>query len=311
MVLLVKKGDKRACVFDALVGGTVPEGGFKMTLKSHPGKAVARFDKWNKGDGELMWMGDAADAHTVAIETKDDVHWIKSCDHKNRWLEIPCNEHEENYAMWFRTLHSRNKDYFAWQVNDDGTISSHNKQDLVLGLGMASDGQFMGHVKGHFGVGKSMEIAGFENVTPGEQKLGNKLNCQQHEDWWVEIPHADMKIPNNLWMRTLHGGQPHFSYKFNADGTISPQDDPDIVFGLTDPSTGGRFIDSFANHLGWKRSRVEVKEEERKQNEKLAQLVQEQVDAVIDEKMGALTQQMQAMQMKMEEMMAMIVEMKK
>merc|ERR1711908_141608 len=137
----------------------------------------------------------------------------------------------------------------------------------------------------------------------GEKKLGNKLNCQEHEDWWVEIPHADMSLNNNLWMRTLHGGQPHFSYKFNADGTISPEEEPDIVFGITDCSEGGRFMDTFGNHLGWKNSRAEAKEEERKKNEKLANVVKEQVNAIIDEKMAGLNDQMKAM-------MAMIADMK-
>lgn len=45
MLILVPKGDGRACVFDELVGGTVPEGEWKMTLKSHPGKAIKRIEE--------------------------------------------------------------------------------------------------------------------------------------------------------------------------------------------------------------------------------------------------------------------------
>jgi len=39
--------------------------------------------------------------------------------------------------MWFRTLHSKNDDYFAWIINNDGTFSSKKNQDLVLGWGIA------------------------------------------------------------------------------------------------------------------------------------------------------------------------------
>merc|ERR1719454_169829 len=114
-----------------------------MTLKSHPGLAIVRDQKWNKGDGELSFVGEAADAHTVKVETKSDVHWIQSCDHKNRWMEIPCAQHEEDMVMWFRTLHGRSKPHFAWKVNEDGTISSDQEKDLVLGVGLASG-------EGHF-----------------------------------------------------------------------------------------------------------------------------------------------------------------
>jgi len=93
-------------------------------------------------------------------------------------------------------------------------------------------------------------------VTLG-RKVGNKLKAVGMGDRWVEIPHADMTIHNSLWMRTNHGGQPHFSYKFNPDGTMSPDSRPDIVMGLCDPSPCARFRDCFGNHLGWKNSLVE------------------------------------------------------
>ena len=44
-------------------------------------------------------------------------------------------------------------------------------------------------------------------------------------DRWVEIPYADMELHNALWMRTMHGGdERHFAFKFNADGTMSPEE---------------------------------------------------------------------------------------
>jgi len=69
MLLLVKKGDGRACVFDALVGGKTPEDSWKMTMKSHPGKAIVRCRKKDfKHNIELTMLGDAKDAHTVQFE---------------------------------------------------------------------------------------------------------------------------------------------------------------------------------------------------------------------------------------------------
>jgi len=55
------------------------------------------------------------------------------------WLEIPRNQHDADRAMWFRTLHSKNDDYFAWVINENGTISSENEKDLVLGYGISPD----------------------------------------------------------------------------------------------------------------------------------------------------------------------------
>ncbi len=79
-----------------------------------------------------------------------------------------------------------------------------------------------------------------------------------------------MELYNFAWMRTHHGGDPaHFAYRFNKDGTISPKDEPDIVFGLADPSKCHRFKDIIANHNGWKLSRAEKKEMEKKEAEKI------------------------------------------
>merc|ERR1719183_604152 len=52
-LILVPKDDLRALVFDAVKDGKLPEGEWKMTLKSHPGKALVRGgDKYTKHDGE-------------------------------------------------------------------------------------------------------------------------------------------------------------------------------------------------------------------------------------------------------------------
>lgn len=123
-LILVPKDDGRACVFDALEGGNKPEGEWKMTLKSHPGKAIVRGGKkYVKHDGEQIFLGAAEDAHTVKWEGEEK-KYIHSMDHKKFWLEIPRSQHEEDRAMWFRTLHSENDDYFAWVINENGTISS-------------------------------------------------------------------------------------------------------------------------------------------------------------------------------------------
>lgn len=62
------------------------------------------------------------------------------------------------------------------------------------------------------------------------------------KDRWVEIPWACMDEKNIAWMRTHHGGdKKHFAYSFNKDGTISPLSEPDLVWGLADPSPLGKF----------------------------------------------------------------------
>ena len=60
-----------------------------MTLSSHPGKALVRGgEKYVKHDGEVAFLGDAKDAHTVKIEEKGK--YIRSMDNKKFWLEIAC-----------------------------------------------------------------------------------------------------------------------------------------------------------------------------------------------------------------------------
>ena len=52
-LILVPKDDGRALVFDEIKDGKAPEGEWKMTLSSHPGKAIVRGGKkYVKHDGE-------------------------------------------------------------------------------------------------------------------------------------------------------------------------------------------------------------------------------------------------------------------
>ena len=122
-------------MFDQIKDGKAPEGKWPLTLASHPGKAIIREPglKNKRDDGEQLFFGDAKDATVVTYEGK----YIHMVNESKFWLEIPRNQHEEDYAMWFRTLHSRNDDYFAWIINENGTISSKNNEDLVLGFGIA------------------------------------------------------------------------------------------------------------------------------------------------------------------------------
>ena len=91
-IILVPKDDGRALVFDALQDGNSPEGEWKMTLKSHPGKAIVRGGKHlilqGQHNGEQLFLGDAKDAHTVKWDGKGK-SYIHSVDEKKFWLEIP------------------------------------------------------------------------------------------------------------------------------------------------------------------------------------------------------------------------------
>ena len=102
------------------------------------------------------------------------------------------------------------------------------------------------------------------------------------EDRWVEIPWACMDLHNITWLRTFHGGDAaHFAYSFNKDGTISPLNEPDIVFGLADPSPCDKFKDLLANHLGWKKTRAEKKIADKEKAEKIEAIVEKQVSSIV------------------------------
>jgi len=77
-------------------------------------------------------------------------------------------------------------------------------------------------------------------------------------------------------MRTHHGGdENHFAYSFNKDGTISPLTEPDLVFGLADPSPCDKFRDIIANHKDWKLSRTEKLAEEKAKKDFIADLIKQ------------------------------------
>ena len=78
-IILVQKHDSRALVFESLAGGKVPTEPWKMTLKSHPGKAIVRIDAENGQDGEQLFLGDASNAQTVKFDGKES-SFIHSMD---------------------------------------------------------------------------------------------------------------------------------------------------------------------------------------------------------------------------------------
>lgn len=110
----------------------------------------------------------------------------------------------------------------------------------------------------------------------------------------MEIPYGELVEYNCTWLRTHHGGQEHFNYSFNKDGTISPENDAELVFGLTDPTPCPKFKDNFANHLGWKQNRAEKREAEKEQDEKIEALVQKKVDEIIYHKFTAMQKMIEA-----------------
>ena len=263
-LILVPKDDGRALVFDACQDGKAPEGEWKMTLKSHPGRAIVRGDKkLIKHDGEQAFLGDAKDAHTVKMDEKGK--YIHSVDKSNFWLEIPRAQHDEDKAMWFRTKHSNNDDYFGWIINENGTISSKSNDKLVLGYGISPNEEHWKDLSNSYNWKEFMTIKGFENPEtsePKEVELGKCLKLVD-EDRWVEIPYGEAIEYNCAWLRTHHGGQEHFNYTFNKDGTISPEEEPDLVWGLADATPCSKFKDVIANHLDWKLTRAEKKKAEK------------------------------------------------
>ena len=74
--------------------------------------------------------------------------------------------------MWFRTLHSSNDAYFAWSVNQNGTISSSQNAYLVLGYGIAKNDEHWAALSNHYGWKYWKNIDGFsdEGIT-GNLKL--------------------------------------------------------------------------------------------------------------------------------------------
>ena len=141
--------------------------------------------------------------------------YLHMVDEKKYWLEIPRAEHEEGFAMWFRTLHNKNDDYFGWVINEDSTISSHKNQDLVLGFGISPN---KNHWKDTANALKWKEYKQIEDFSLEEsfekidEKLGPYFKMVGEDDLWMEIPFSDKDVGNNLWFRSHHGGHPHFAY---------------------------------------------------------------------------------------------------
>ena len=73
----------------------------------------------------------------------------------------------------------------------------------------------------------------------------------EDENRYMELPYADMTLHNFAWLRTWHGGKPHFDYQFNKDGSISPSGRLDLVFGLADPTPCVKWRDVIAKHVSW------------------------------------------------------------
>lgn len=194
-LILVPKDDGRALVFDACQDGVAPEGEWKMTLASHPGKAIVRGGKEHiKHDGEQAFLGDAKDAHTVKMDMKGK--YIHSVDKSNFWLEIPRAQHDEDKAMWFRTKHSNNDDYFAWVINQNGTISSKSNDQLVLGYGISPNEEHWKDLSNSYGWKNFKTLKGFETPTSISDKneveeLGKCLKLIGEMDRWIEIPYGE------------------------------------------------------------------------------------------------------------------------
>lgn len=77
---------------------------------------------------------------------------------------------------------------------------------------------------------------------------------------------------------------PHFNFTFNKDGTISPEDEDDLVWGLADPSPCSKFNDIVANLLGWTLTREEKKKAEKEEEERLRLLI----DTLMNQKLAGM-----------------------
>jgi len=147
--------------------------------------------------------------------------------------------------MWWRTLHSRNTEFFGFKVNEDGTISSQTTPELVVGFGLAADSRAMGYVKREWHYEDNKAIAGYDEVKKDEVKKDLDwssvyLKGVDMGNRWIEIPYGEKSLYNALWFRTKENWRGHFVYTLNKDGTISPEENPEIVMGLADASSGER-----------------------------------------------------------------------
>jgi len=69
----------------------------------------------------------------------------------------------------------------------------------------------------------------------------------------MAIPYGEDIIGNNIWFRTEHSDPKNFAFKFNKNGTISPERNPKLVFGISKP-VNHRWIGLFADPLNWEKT---------------------------------------------------------
>lgn len=133
-MILVRRGSQMACVFSEAerlrAGETVP-----LTLASHPGKSIGKRYHEERRYGE--WRYIESEVTTEPIHVRLEGKFIKLAD-ADLVFDVAFWKFQENNAVNFvggnnhgRTyLHGGGRD---WTINEDGTISSSNHPDLVLG----------------------------------------------------------------------------------------------------------------------------------------------------------------------------------
>lgn len=261
-LILVNKDDKRAIRIEGLKdfkGDEVWSGDF--ILSSHPGRAIVRGEDAEKHDGEQVFFGETSKAMKIQIkkEGKNGVFYIKrimQAKSKDFYLEVPRNQHDLNKAMWFRTLHSRNNDYFGWYINPDGSIRDFKNEDLVLGVGVSPDSDHWKDLSNSYGWSDYKKFPLIEENLQKELAQVDPwalfgIRLQDNDERWMEIPWNDRRSGIPLWFRTNHGGSGYFDYQLNKDGTISPSEREGLVFGIGYPNEKFREL---AGYAGWNKS---------------------------------------------------------
>jgi hypothetical protein len=113
----------------------------------------------------------------------------------------------------------------------------------------------------------------FKHINKGGKKT--YFQSVKNPNWIMEIKWADMKKHNEIWMRTNHAGDrivPHFNWRINENGTISPYNNKKWVIGIGS-TEGTRPEGRGTKHVGWH----QTKEEEKKESEKLMKVINDQV----------------------------------
>jgi len=159
----------------------------------------------------------------------------------------------------------------------------------------------MGHVRRGWGYSKNKAIAGYDEIKKDEVKQELDwsavwLKYFGKDDQWLEIPHANKDLYNALWFRTKHGGRPHFTYTLNKDGTISPEENPEIVMGLADASSCHISQGHVYDAKGWKFTRAEEREKEEKMAENIRAITKQEVEAYCGPKFEEIFKQLAEIQ---------------